>query len=403
MNNPAPAGIRHLVVVSGNYPLPSRPAYGTFVRQFVHAVAREGVDCTVVQPVAVHEERGERKLPYVEQEEVGDRRPVTIYRPRFVSLSARAAFARLGPLSPSRFTLWRFTKAVRRVLVRENLRPDALYGHFLYLAGAAAVRVGSQMNIPAFPCAGEGELWTVAQFGRRKARADLSPASGFLANSSALRRILAEELDVLPERIGVFPNGADLDVFQPRDRMEARRRLGLPHDRFLVASVGNFLMKKGVARVGEAIDGLEGVSGVFAGSGPVPPRAAHMALCRRVRPEEIPDVLSASDVFVLPTLVEGSCNALVEAMACGLPIISSRGEFNDDLLDDRMSIRIDPMDVLAIRGAILRLRDNAALRNEMAEASLERARQFDIRLRVRRMLDFMAARIRSRAQDGNPE
>ena len=117
-----------------------------------------------------------------------------------------------------------------------------------------------------------------------------------------------------------------------------------------------------------------------------------MALCRRVTHEEMPALLSACDVFVLPTLIEGSCNALVEAMACGLPIVSSTGEFNDDVLDESMSIRIDPLDVAAIRAAIVRLRDDPALRARMAAEALRRSRLFDVDDRARRMLAFMAER-----------
>jgi glycosyltransferase involved in cell wall biosynthesis len=103
-------------------------------------------------------------------------------------------------------------------------------------------------------------------------------------------------------------------------------------------------------------------------------------------------MLSACDVFVLPTLIEGSCNALVEAMACGLPIVSSTGEFNDDVLDERMSIRIDPLDVAAIRAAIVRLRDDPGLRARMAAEALRRSQLFDVDDRARRMLAFMAER-----------
>ena len=111
----------------------------------------------------------------------------------------------------------------------------------------------------------------------------------------------------------------------------------------------------------------------------------------------MPDLLAAGDVFVLPTLVEGSCNALVEAMACGLPIVSSVGEFNDDLLADDMSIRVDPLDVAAIRAAIVRLRDDAALRARMAGAARERAQRFDVDRRAQNVLDFMARRIAAAA------
>ncbi|WP_170164767.1 glycosyltransferase [Thiocapsa rosea] len=359
------------------------------MRQFAHAVARQGVRCTVIQPVAVHEAWRSDGFPARTYEDAGHDARVEIFRPRFLSVSARESYAFMGPLSPSRMTLHRFTAAVRRVLSRYQVRPDALYGHFLYLSGAAVVRLGQGLDIPAFPCVGEGELWTVRQFGVAHARERLRPASGFLANSSALKGTLIEELGLPADRIGVFPNGTDLSAFRPLARHVARERFGLPRDQFLVGAVGNFLEKKGIVRVGAAIEGLEGVAGVFAGSGPVPPSASNTALCRRVPHEEIPELLAACDVFVLPTLIEGSCNALVEAMACGLPIISSIGAFNDDVLDESMSIRIDPMNVEAIRCAIIQLRDDPRRRTAMASAALERSKEFDVNDRARRMLAFM--------------
>ena len=390
ITGPVPAGVSHLVLVTNNFPSPAVPTRGTFVRQFACAVARQGVRCTVIQPVAIHDAWRSAGYPFHQREDLGAGQVVEVYRPRFLSLSAREGFARLGPLSPSLFTLSRFTGAVRRVLRTQKIHPDALYGHFLFLAGAAAVRVGREMDLPVFPCVGEGELWTVRQFGVARSREELSFACGFLANSSVLKRTLIHDLGLDAERIGVFPNGVDLAKFNPRDRGSARKKFNLPQDRFLVAAAGNFLMKKGIVRVGEAIEGLDGVGGVFAGSGPVPPRASNMVLCRRVAHDEMPELLSACDVFVLPTLIEGSCNALVEAMACGLPIISSTGEFNDDLLTADMSVRVDPMDVGAIRQAIVRLRDDGALRVRMAAAAEKRSRDFDINNRARRILAFMA-------------
>lgn len=300
----------HLGIDTCNYSAPGRPTNGTYVRQFAHAEARQGVRCTVINPVAVHEALRRDGFPEHAVEAVGNGGQVEVYRPRFLSVSAREGFAFLGAVSPSRLTLSRFTSAVRRVLVQQQIRPDALYGHFLYLSGAAVMRLGQTMGIPAFPCVGEGELWTVRQFGLAHARRTLPAARGFLANSSALKRTLIHDLNISPGRIGVFPNGTDLSYFRPRDQHAARVRFGLPQDQFLVGAVGNFLEKKGIVRVGAAIEGLEGVVGVFAGSGPVPPHATNTAFCRRVTHEEMPDLLSACDVFVLPTLIEGSCNAL---------------------------------------------------------------------------------------------
>ena len=237
MSGPAPAFPAHLAVVTSGYPAPACPTSGMFVRQFAHAVARQGVACTVVHPVARHHAWRGSGYPLQEREDAGSGRSVEVYRPRFLSFSARDAFSVLGPLNPSLWTFNRFTAAARRVLERLPAPPAALYGHFLYLSGAAAVRVGRRMGIPAFPCMGEGELWTVRRFGLARARADLSPAAGFLANSSALKRTLIRELGLPAEKIGVFPNGTNLSAFQPMDRNAARAQLGLPQDRSAMAVV----------------------------------------------------------------------------------------------------------------------------------------------------------------------
>lgn len=385
--------VSHLVIVSSNYPAPANPTNGTFVRQFAHAVARQGVRCTVIQPVAFHRAFSDSSYPFYEMQEV-TRGAVEVYRPRILSLSVHKSCLSLGPLNPSLFTFAQFTAAVRKVLSQKQIRPDALYGHFLYLAGAAAVQIGSEMVIPAFPCVGEGELWTVRNFGFPHAKKALAPASGFLANSSAIKRTLISELGLSCERIGVFPNSTDLSVFSPGNQLDARRSLGLPLNQFLVAAAGSFDVSKGIVRVGEAIEGLNGVAGVFAGSGSVPPNVSNTAFCRQVAHNEMPRLLTACDIFALPTVIEGSCNAIVEAMACGLPVVSSVGEFNDDLLDDSMSIRVDPLDVTALRHAIVWLRDHPEFRKRMGEAAARRSRKFDANDRARRILDFMGRRIK---------
>ena len=385
--------IRSIAFVTRCYPSECTPDQFVFVQQFVRAIARLGVACTVVQPVPVHQAVGRLRLPSTTVEESPGAAKVVILRPSYISFSARRAFAQLGPLNPGLWTFRNFSAAARRTLEANAALPDAIYGHFLYLGGAAAVRVGSALGIPSFPCAGESDFWTVDAFGIRRATADLAAATGVLSNSTPLKKMMVAQLGLPADRIGVFPNGTDLRRFCPCDRRAARARFGLPEDLFLVAFVGSYCTRKGAVRVAAALNGLQGVAGIFAGAGEEAPAGANVLFSRPVAHDDMPWFLSAADAFVLPTLAEGSCNALVEAMACGLPVISSRGEFNDDLLDDRSSLRVEPLDIAEIRAAIIRLRDDSVLRQQMATAALVRAPQFDINERARRVLEFMASRL----------
>jgi glycosyltransferase involved in cell wall biosynthesis len=249
------------------------------------------------------------------------------------------------------------------------------------------------MGIPSFPMVGDGQLNSVRPFGLARARRHFSEATAFLPNSSAIARLLQDEMGVSEDRIGVFPNGIDHRVFFARDRMAMRAARGLPQDRFLVICVGHQDEQKGPCRVGEAIRGLAGVSGIFLGSGPNPPRADNIVFNAPVPHAQVPEWLSAADALVLPSTYEGSCNAALEAMACGLPVISSEGAFNDDILNPEVSIRVDPMDVAAIRAAIIRLRDNPDLRAKMGRAALRWSERFDVDQRARAVLAFMERRV----------
>lgn len=172
-----------------------------------------------------------------------------------------------------------------------------------------------------------------------------------------------------------------------------RLKYGLPSDRLLIAFVGALEPRKGPRRIAEAMRNVGGVAGVFVGSGTEPPEGDHVIFCRRLPHQQVPELLSACDVFALPTTDEGCCNALIEAMACGLPVISSTGPFNDDILNRSVSIRIDPMDVQAIREGILQFRDHPEFRAQMAAEALRWSANFDINQRASNILGFMAERI----------
>ena len=105
--------------------------------------------------------------------------------------------------------------------------------------------------------------------------------------------------------------------------------------------------------------------------------------------DEIPRYLNCADAFVLPTLAEGCCNAVIEAMACGLPIISSDMEFNWDVLNADNSIMVDPENVDEIANAIAELRDNSEIRKEMSKVALHTAANLTIRIRAEKIAEFM--------------
>ncbi|MCE5303113.1 MAG: glycosyltransferase [Planctomycetaceae bacterium] len=381
-----PNHIAHIGFVAGNYPSPSQPYAATFFEQLIHKQANHGLRCSVVVPWSIQR--------WV-QDSIAIRRGcdfvakqhdmVTVLRPLCLSFAS----PRFGLLQCPRISQALYQMAALRAFQRLDSMPDAFYGHFLYPAGGTAVWLGRQLRRPSFVAMGEGSFWSIKNLGPERAKANFAQATGMIAVSSLLKKMLISELAISPDKIAVFPNGVDRGLFFPRPRAEMRTKWNLPQDAFLVAFVGGFDYDKGASRVAEAIEGLDGVFGIFAGAGPLPPRGTNVAFAGRIPHDKLPEFLSTADVFALPTTYEGSCNAIIEAMTCGLPIITSVGEFNDDLVDDTMAIRIDPLDVNAIRAAVVAVRDDSARRRRLAEAALVRSRHFDLDVRATKIEDWM--------------
>lgn len=179
----------------------------------------------------------------------------------------------------------------------------------------------------------------------------------------------------------IAPNGINENVFYCHNKAQCRKELGIDINDYVGVFVGAFNHRKGVKRVNEATKGIPDLKMIYIGDGDDKPEGENILHCDLVSHDKIPIYLSAADFFILPTLAEGCCNAIIEALACGLPIISSNREFNDDILDDSLSIRIDPESVDEIRNAIEKLKD-VDLRNMMSEAALKKSKDLSLKARA---------------------
>lgn len=378
----------HLLVVTGNFPNPQRPENGTFVRTFVHALADAGAEITVVVVESIWRARRPHDRG-TEVEFTAAGRPVKILRRRFLSFSAKKACG----LSTASLTQIAFEAVARTTAAELRPRPAAVYGHFLYPSGAAAMKIGASLRIPAFVAVGEGTFWTVEHLGDARARRDFHRSRGFLAVSTPIADGLARRFGFPQERIAVFPNGTDRSKFKPGDRGTARAALGIPQDLFVVIFVGTFDELKGGRKLLEAARGMKDTGLLLLGGGPVPLDGPEVLFKGRVGNDQIPNYLAAADVFALPTLEEGSCNAVVEALACGLPVLTARGAYMRDLVDEACAVMVDPMSVQEIRAGLERLRTDPGLRSELSRGALKRAESLDVRVRAGAVLDWLKEKV----------
>lgn len=383
--------IRHIVFIASNYPSTLYPNKGTFVQQLVRGIARMGIKCSVINPVSIFDRRHGRLTPKISIDSTINENSIKILKPHFLSFSSKPFFN----LNTFYLTQIAFNKAVFRSLSYLDFPVDILYGHFIYPSGYSAVYFAKKMRLPSIVACGESvnsnnkKLWSVEPIGYQKAINDFKQVSGIIAVSSLLKEILQSKLKIPEEKIKVFPNGVDLNLFYSRNKYKMRKKHGLPLDKTIIVFIGHFENRKGPQRVLEAVKGLKNIGIVFIGGGNIPLESENILFKGMLKHSLIPEMLSAGDFFVLPTLEEGSCNAIIEALACGLPVITSNGKFNDDIINDKVSITVNPLDICQIRNAIIKLMNDRELRNKMSLEAVKWARNFDIDIRVRNIVEWM--------------
>lgn len=217
---------------------------------------------------------------------------------------------------------------------------------------------------------------------RRWVRALASSADELLFASNALRKSLLDVLAPGPRaRLAGRSHASAMGIEelpQTRPRRTLRRAHGL--DAFTVLSLGRLVPIKGVEHAIEATHGLENVQLVVAGDGPSRSELeAHASRARFVGPRfgvEKAELLRAADVFVVPSIelpsgrTEGTPTAALEAALAGRPIIASRVAGLAEVFEhERSALLVPPGDSRALRSAILRLQEDAALRRRLGRAA----------------------------------
>ncbi len=210
---------------------------------------------------------------------------------------------------------------------------DVIDAHYFYPDGVAAVLLGWHFARPVVVTARGTDITLIPKHvvPRRLITWAAQRASFVVTVSSALQSSL-ERLGVDPGKISVLRNGVDLDTFRPLDREVERMRLGV-NGRLLV-SVGHLVERKGHDLIIRSLKWLGDCTLLIIGDGPERNRLEVLAratgVAQRVRfieavaQAELPRYYSAADALVLASSREGWANVLLEAMACGTPVIASR-------------------------------------------------------------------------------
>jgi len=325
------------------------------------------------------------------------------------------------PRVPRAFREWALARASARALAREDsdvtFSDQRCWGAQVVRPGGGVQRVYVRQRArsyrSAFARTAHGIRWSLSIRERLRLRIEdrlFGPPGPRLviANSDMVRRELEEHFPHLRGRIRVVYNGVDVERFSPelreRHRERVRAELNVPPEALLAIFVGHDWRRKGLYPFIEALGLLKGgmesraVYGLVVGRGN---RRFARVFARRhgvegrlrfTGPSEPDRYYGASDLLVLPSYYDACPNVTIEALACGLPVVTSVHTGSHALLTpgvDGLTVE-DPSDTVSLARAIEHFGDPARL-----AAATEAARRKALRFPIEGQMDRIIEAIQS--------
>jgi teichuronic acid biosynthesis glycosyltransferase TuaC len=383
-----------VLVLSSLFPSAALPQAGLFVRERMFRVARH-------LPVVVFAPQPWFPLQGLIRRARPGYRPtkprfevqegIEVFRPRFLAVPA---FLR-------RFDGFFMALACVREAARIKRESglDVIDAHFGYPDGYAATLLGRWLRLPVtVTLRGTEPAHAKIPALRRRLAMALARATRVFAVAEVLRA-LAVDLGADSGKVRVVGNGVDLEKFYPLPRDLARSELGIPIDSPTLISVGGLVERKGFHRVIECLPALAqrfpklhylvvgGGSAEGDESLALHAQVDRLGLSDRViftgplPPDQLRGPLSASDVFVLATRNEGWANVFLEAMACGLPVVTTDVGGNREVVcRQELGLVVPFGDSAALEAAIALALDRQWRREEII--AYARANTWDRRIAV---------------------
>jgi len=341
-----------VLVLTNLFPSPWDPLRSPFNRQQFERLGKHH-DVDVITAVDFRERFGRKRAPF-SVNNVNAEQFVFFYPP-LLGRSLHAACWLVSLLSQK---LRRLRRAHYDCLLLSWGYPDAAAASWLarHLGIPYVVKVhGSDLNVKA-----EQALI------RPQIRHALRGAQGVVAVSQALAD-KAVAMGVDPARVHVLYNGVEPNLFTPGPLSDARTKLALPQDERILLYVGNLKDTKGCLDLLEAFPRVlathPDANLLFVGSGPAREallqRAAALGCAARVRLVgavehfALGDWFRAADLLCLPSHNEGVPNVVLEAMACGTPVVATRVGGIPEVLPEHAGILVDAHDRIGLEGALV--------------------------------------------------
>jgi glycosyltransferase involved in cell wall biosynthesis len=355
-----------ILVVTSQFPLAGEPTRGRPILQTVRELAQLA-EVRVLSPVAVYP-RWARPRSY-------------LFRlPQGLSLDCDAEYVGYPalPAISRPFNGWLCGRAIEDAVGR--FRPDVLLSYWLYPDAYGAMLAAKRHRVPLVAGARGSDIRVRDPVSRRLTRPIIAAATRLLVVSADLGRLAEHEYGADPARVRVVANGCDATIFQRRSREAARNALGVPCHKKLIVYAGRLVAEKGLHELLAAVRELSArqpeIEMAMLGDGPLRDGIAVAAnrmtglrvhLPGALPPETVARWMQAADVVTLPSYSEGHPNVLVEALACGRPVVATPVGGVREIVDDSCGILVPPRDATALAAGLAR-----ALAGQWDEEALSR-------------------------------
>jgi glycosyltransferase involved in cell wall biosynthesis len=243
-----------------------------------------------------------------------------------------------------------------------NFAPDIIFSFFLYPESYAALKIGKVLAVPVVARSMGSDINRIGDpISALHTRTVLRKADFLITVSNDLRR-KAMAMGALPERTRTIVNGCDLSVFYVMDRLAARQKLRIDPATEAVVYIGRMDVRKGLRELVDAAAALHlrrpNLRVYMVGEGPdktliqsaieannaagfvhTPPGCAF---------DEVAVWMTAADVVTLPSYMEGCPNVILEALACGRPVVATNVGGIPEIMSGECGQLVPPRDFMAL-------------------------------------------------------
>ena len=349
-----------VAVVTAHYPSSTRPTDGRSAYQTLRALPLS-VDVQVFYPNPAH-------LSLFKSRRNGRSNPGDSYNPP-PDVKVNYFDYPVLPLISRPFNGWMAARALLPHV--RTFAPDLILSYFIYPGAFAALQIGRALSIPVVAGGVGSDVHSICDpISALHSRTVMQEVDFLFTVSEDLRK-KAIGMGASPERTRSLLNGCDLSVFHVRNRLEARGKLHIEQASEAVVYIGRMDVKKGLRELVEAAAALHpqrpNLHVYMVGEGPDKPLIESAIQSNNATSfvhapgactfDEVADWMTAADLVTLPSYMEGCPNVVLEALACGRPVVATNVGGIPEIMNVNCGQLVPPRDSPALARALAEVLD----------------------------------------------